>query len=254
MVGEVRRAEGDVEEEGLLGVTVAVVVHEGDRVVDDVGGEVVVGGVRDVDPVVVLDQVGLPLVGQAVRGAVVAVEPALQRPLVEGPGAGELVHRGEVPLADPEGRVALRLRHLGDRRRRLVQHPGVAGVAHREVGQHAHAGRVVVAPGEQAGARRRAQRRHVEVGVAQSLGREAVGGRGRDVGPEAAEVGPAEVVVEDVDDVRGALPGPLGRREVRRGVGEGPTDRGVAPGRRRGGIVVGVRHGRDRRNCQGRCQ
>ena len=74
------RAGCKIEEERLLGVAVAVVVHVVDRAVDDVGREVIVRVVGLLDPVVVLDQVGLPLVRHAVGGAVVAVEAALERP------------------------------------------------------------------------------------------------------------------------------------------------------------------------------
>src|SRR5581483_654391 len=68
------------------------------------------------------------------------------------------------------------------------------------------AARVVVATGEQAGAGRRAQRRGVEVRVAQAVPREPVEVGGFDVRAEAAELRVADVVEHDEQDVRRACP------------------------------------------------
>ena len=62
---------------------------------------------RRVDVVVVVDELGVELVGLPFEEPVEAVEAALARPLVVGPGRGRVLHLAEVPLAEGEGRVPL---------------------------------------------------------------------------------------------------------------------------------------------------
>ena len=69
----------------------------------------------------------------------------------------------------------------------------------------------MVAPGEQAGAGGRAQRGGVEVGEPDALGGEAVDDGRVDVGPVAAELGEADVVEHDEDDVGRARRAAWGR-------------------------------------------
>ncbi len=67
----------------------------------------------------------------------------------------------------------------------------------------------------------------MEVRVAQALGREAIDVRGVDVGAVAAEVGEAEVVDEDDDDVGRVFTGMRAVRPRRRGLFEGAADDAV---------------------------
>ena len=137
------------------------------------------------------------LVGLAAEEAVVAVEAALRRPLIERADRRGLGHRRQVPLADRAGVVALRAQHLGQRAGAPRHAAAGAGEAVVPVGETAHADGMVIAPGEEAGARRRAQRGGVKAGVAQARRRERVDGGGRDLGAVAAEVGVADVVEHD---------------------------------------------------------
>ena len=81
----------------------------------------------------------------------------------------------------------------------------VAGEAGGLLGDHAEAGRVMVAPGDQRGARRRAQRGGEDAVVAQALVGDAVHRRRRDDAAEGAGHAKAGVVGDDQQHVRRAL-------------------------------------------------
>ena len=234
LVGVVAGAEGDVEEERLVVVDGLLIAHELDGVIDDVLAHVVVRALGRGDAVVVVGELRGELVGQGVEEAVVAVEALLQGPVVERACRGSFGHRGEVPLAHGEGGHAPVLQELRDGRGAVGYGAPAVGVRARPVRDRAHADGVVVAPGEEAGARGRAEGGGVVVGVAQTVRGEPVHVWRVDRGAVAAELGEANVVEDDVDDVReatrvGALR-PL-NRHLRR------FERGVAR------ELGGVRHG-----------
>ena len=207
LVGRVAGAGGEVEHPRLLDVDVAEVLDELDRAIDEVGGEVValvVGGGR-LHLVVVVEQRRHELVGLAGEEPVVALEAATERPPGTSGAEVLLVLRGEVPLAHRVRRVAVRGEHGGEEGAGLGDACVVAREAGGEVDDAAHAGHVVVAAGEHAGARGRAQRGGVKARVAQTARRECVEARGVDVGAEAAELCEPHVVEDHEQDVRGAL-------------------------------------------------
>jgi len=123
----------------------------------------------------------------------------------------------EVPLADGERRVPLAHEHLGEepvgRRHRRV----VAREAGRELDDPGHPAGVVVAAGEQAGARRRAQRGGVEAVELEAVLRQPLGDRSVDRAAERARGREPDVVEQDDEHVRRAGRGPqrLDRRERR---------------------------------------
>ena len=88
----------------------------------------------------------------------------------------------------------------------------VAGEAGGLLGDHAEAGRVMVAPGDERGARRRAERGGVDVVVAQTVLRDAIHRRRRNDAAEGARHAEAGVVGHDEQDVGRAL----GRHDARR--------------------------------------
>ena len=81
----------------------------------------------------------------------------------------------------------------------------VAGEARGLFRDHAKAGRVVVAPGDQRGARRRAQRGGIKLRVTQPVLRNAIHGRRRDDAAERAGHAEAGIVGHDQQDVGRAL-------------------------------------------------
>ena len=164
-------SERQVHEEGPVGTHTHRVVHEFDGLVDQIFTQViaVLRATRRFDPVVVVDQFGVELVGLTVEEPVEPIESALQRPLIERSGGRAIGHRTEVPLTECERGVPGVSQHLGDRCRvvgDVAPHVRIAGV---EVGDRAHTDRVVITPGQQRRPRGRTQWSHVEVGEAQPL-------------------------------------------------------------------------------------
>ncbi len=105
----VHGAGAEVHEEGLVGRHLLGVGDEADGLVHQVFGDVVAFFRRlgRLHLVVVVDQFGVVLVGLAAQEAVEALKAAAQRPAVVGAGRRDLVGRGQVPLADGVGVVAL---------------------------------------------------------------------------------------------------------------------------------------------------
>ena len=162
LVRAVPRARRPVQEEGLVGRERLVAAQPVDAVLRQVFAEVVLRVVRRLDGVGVLHQPRLPLRGLAGQEAVEVVEAVAGGPAVERAHRRGLVGRRVVPLADRRRAVAVVAQHLGDRGRALRDHAGVAVPVHRALGDGAVADALVVAPGEQRGARGRADRGGVE--------------------------------------------------------------------------------------------
>ena len=227
LMGRMGRAQREIEEEGLIGIDGLVVAQKALRVIDDVFGEVIAVFRRPgwLDQVVVVDEIGVELIGLAGEEAVEPVKAALQRPVGEGPGGGALLGGTEVPLADRERGVVLVAQHLRHRRGVLADRAAHVWVARVEVGDRAHPDRVMVAAGQQRGSCRRAQRGHVEVREAQPVGRQPVDVRRFDRRSVAVEVRESEVVEEDDHDVRSVLRRSAQRRPPRFGLSKGASDR-----------------------------
>ena len=86
----------------MSGATCFEVGDEADRLVGEVGGQVIalLRRLRRLDLMIVVDQLGVVLVRVAAEEAVVALEAAAERPAVVGPGRAGLLGRRQVPLAD----------------------------------------------------------------------------------------------------------------------------------------------------------
>ncbi len=176
VVRRVGRAGRVVQEERLVRRDRLGVLDELERLVGEVVGEVValLRRLRRVDRVVVVDEVRVPLVGLGAQEPVPALEPAAARPVAPRRGEVHLDGRAQVPLADHVGVPAELAEDLGQhavlRRDRAarVREPdrGLGDAGHRVAG--------VVAPGQQARAGRRAERRGVPLRVAHAVGRDAV--------------------------------------------------------------------------------
>ena len=176
MVRRVAGARGVIQEERLVRRVDLRILDELDGLVGQVDAQVValLRRLGLLDLVVVVGQLRIPLVGFAAQEAVVALEAAPERPAVVGPGRRRVFGGRQVPLADAEGVVALLQQHLAEHAPVKGQDAVVAGVAGGGLGDRGQPDRVVVAPGQDAAARRRAQRRGVHVGVAQAVGGQAV--------------------------------------------------------------------------------
>ena len=93
VVRRVRRPEAQMQVERLVGVDLAEVGDELDRLVDEILGEVIalLGRLRRLDRVVVVHEFRIPLARVAAEEPVEALEAAAQRPAVVRPGRGLLV-------------------------------------------------------------------------------------------------------------------------------------------------------------------
>ncbi len=160
---------------------------------------------RRVDLVVVVHKVGMELVGLAGEEAVEALEAAAERPPVAGRAHRHVRCRREVPLPDRERGVAVAHQYLGEEAVLVRDGRVVPGVARGELDDAGHAVGVVVAPGEQARSRRRAQSSGVEARVAQTVAGQTVERRGVDVGAVAPELRVADVVEQHHHNVRRAV-------------------------------------------------
>ncbi len=218
LVRGMARAGREPQEERLLGRVHVGVLHEPDRAVRQVDVQVVAllrrGG--RAHPVVVVDEVGVPLVGVTAEEPVEAFEAAAERPAVERPGRRGLVRRGEVPLADAEGAVPVGQQHLGEEAV-LVAHRRVhRRVAERQLGDRCEAQGVVVAAGEEAPTGGRAERGGLEVRVPQALLGEAIEVRRLTQPSVRGQLAVAHVVEHDDHHVRCSL-GRCGAPRPRRG-------------------------------------
>ena len=250
VVRPVAAAGRPVHEEGLVGREGAVALEPGERLLRHVLGQVVLLVVGRLDDVRVLHEAGLPLGGLAGEEPVEVVEAVAGGPVGEGAHRGRLVGRRVVPLAERGGLVAVVAEDLGDGGGRLRHDAGVAVPVDGALGDGARADALVVAPGQESGARGRADRRGVEPVVPDPLVGEAAEGRRVDRAAEGVGGPEAHVVDQDDQDVRRVLgevvrldaplhgrflerpPGHAGRGR-RRERKDGPV------GRRRGGGLRG---------------
>ena len=154
MVRRVVGAGAEVHEERPLRRDLLGVGDHADGMVDQVLGEVIArpprASVGLLDELLVLHQVGVPLVGLAAQEAVVALEAAAGRPVALGGGHVGLVLGDAVPLAEHVGVVAPLAQHLGDRGRLERDMPVRAREAGGRLGDAGHADRRVVASGQAA--------------------------------------------------------------------------------------------------------
>ncbi len=157
--------------------------------------------------------------------AVEIVEPQAVGPAVERPGRACLPGRRVVVLADPGGHVAVLAQHLADGAGRARQDRRVAVVPGRRLGDGGGRRRVVVAPGDQRRAGRRAERGGVEAVVAQPLLGQRVHRRRAHAAAEGRELPEPRVVEQDQHDVRRPFRRRDRLRELRRvGLKDGAAD------------------------------
>ena len=207
VVWSVRRAGAEVHEERLVGRDHLRVLDELERLVGQVGGEVVavLGQRRLVDEVVVVDEVWIPLIRLAPEEPVVPLEASADRPVALRRRHVHLVGGHEMPLAEHVRVPAALAEHLGERRALERDVTVGVGVSGRRLGDARHAVRRVVASGQERRACRRAERRRVPVRVREPVLCETVDVRRLDQTTPWLHRREADVVEDDVEDVRRAL-------------------------------------------------
>ena len=123
------------------------------------------------------------------------------RPLIKRPDLADLEIRRIVILAEPGRHVAVALEDSGNRRLVLGHDAVVAGVAGRQFRYRTSANLVMVTPRDERRPRRRAHRRGMEVGVAETLLGNTVHCRRGDDSPEGAGHAITRVVGHDQKNV-----------------------------------------------------
>ncbi len=206
MVRGVRAARHVIDEERLVGRDLLQLLHVMDRLVGHGRGQVPARiALEREDGRRVAEQVRLPLAGVAADEAVEVLEAHAVRPLLEGSGRGRLIEGRVVILAEPRGRVPVVPQDGADGAVLLPDDRVVARESRRDLAHHAEAGDMVIAPGDQRRARRRAERRGVEVRVTQPGLRDAIHRRGRNDAAEGARRAEPAVVGHDQQHVGCAL-------------------------------------------------
>ena len=203
-----RTAGREVGEPGLARVLRPHPVDPLDRLVGHVVGEVVrlaVLPLRYADGGLVLGDHRVVLARFAAEEPPEVVEPPAVRPAIERPRWSLLRVRGQVPLAERRGRVAVLLQDPRERRTVLRHQRAVARVSARELADLSESDRVMVPPGEHRRSRWGAEGGDVEPVVLQP----AVGHPGQarrlDGSSERARCSEACVVDEHEQHIRRAL-------------------------------------------------
>ena len=152
VMGRMVRARREIEEERLVGSDLLQVGDEADRLVGEIRREVIafLRSFRRLDLMIVVDEVGIILVGVAAEEAVVALEAAPERPAVVGAGGADLLGRRQVPLADAIGGVALLQQHVRQKAVLERDRAIAAGIAGRSLGDAGHRVGMMIAAGQNA--------------------------------------------------------------------------------------------------------
>ena len=181
-------------------------LHIRDGVVGHCRGQIPAGiALKRIDGGRIAEQVRLPLAGVAADKPVEIIEAHPDRPLIERPGLARLIKGRVVVLAEPRGRVAVLLENLADRAAILLDHRVVPREPGRRFAHDAIAGHVMVAAGDQCGARRRTERRGMKLRVPQSVLCDAIQRRRRDDAAERARRAEPAVIGHDEQHIGRAL-------------------------------------------------
>ena len=201
MVRRMGRAGRVIEEERLVWRQRGDRAQPGDRLIGHVGQEMIAGCARRLDMRGAVIDGRRPLVGLAGDEAVEFVEARPRRPAIERADRADVGCRGLVPFAERASGIAVEAQHLGDRRGAGRLPPGVTGEHRGAFHDRAGLDIVMVAPGQQRGARWGAERGSVEIIVAVALRGELFERRHVDRAAERARLAEAHVVDQDHHDV-----------------------------------------------------
>jgi hypothetical protein len=226
VMGRMHRARAEIHEEGLVGRDLLGIGDEGDRLICNVLGQMIalLGSLLRLDRMIVVDKLRIVLMRIAAEEAIIALEAAAQRPAFIGTGRRDLVRRGQMPFAERVGVVAMLQQHLREKAVFEGDVAVAARIARRPLGNAGHSVRMMVAPGQNAGAGRRAECRGVHVVEQQPLRGEGVDVRRLDGASIAAHLAEAGIILHDEQNIGRAGLGsqrlrPSGARDI-----EGPSD------------------------------
>src|SRR5262249_41857649 len=142
-------------------------------------------------------EIRLPLIGVAADETVEVLEAHAGRPLVERTDLARRERRRVVVLAEPRRGVAVFEQDSTDRRLVLRNDAVVTRKAARLLGDHAEAGRVMIASGDERSAGRRAQRGREHAVIAQAVIGYALHRGRRDYAAESARHAETRIIGDD---------------------------------------------------------
>jgi len=180
-------AGGEIGEKRLFRIQRFRALDPVDGAVGKVGGEMVVFVIRwAVDERIILDEMRIILMRLATDEAVEIIEAHGVRPMVERTLRARFDIRRVVPFAEHRGVIAVQAQHLGDAGGGFRPPAIIAGIAGGKIGNNAEPHGMMVAPGEQGGARGRAQAGIMKAVIEQPVAADAVEGRSVYVAAEGA--------------------------------------------------------------------
>ena len=202
MMRRVGAAGNVVAEERLIRGNLVELIHPFDGIVRHGSGQVPARLAHvGINRRGVTEEVRLPLAGVAADEPVEILEAHADGPLVEWTDLARSEGRRVVVLAEPRGGVAVFLENLADGRYILRDDAVVAREPRGLFRDHAKARRVMIAPGNERRARRRAERRGMELRVTETGHRDPVQCRRWDNAAEGARRAEADVVSHDEQHV-----------------------------------------------------
>ena len=178
-MGSVRGAGREISHERAVRRDRLLLANPAHALVGEIAGELIafLRRLRRLDRRRVADQRRIELVGLAADEAVEIVESLIGRPVVERTRRARLVIGHIVVLAEPRAGVARLFQKLGEGRAALGNDAAIARIARRHLLDDAGRDGVMIAAGQQSGARRRAQRRRMELVEEQAALEQSFGGR-----------------------------------------------------------------------------
>ena len=208
VVGGVRRAGGEVDEERLVRHQGLLLTHPSHGAIGQILGQVIslFGGGRRLNRGGAVIERRIPLVVLATDEPVEGLEPAAaRRPRLERTHRRGLPHRHLVALAELGGGVPVQLQRHRQRRFGVRPQRAVARSRGRGLGDAAHPHRVMVAARQQRGPGGRAECRRVEAVVPQTARREPIGDRRATRTPERARRPEPDIVEQHDQNIRRTL-------------------------------------------------
>ena len=203
----VRSARSKIHEERLISGEQSLLTHPRDRAIRHILHEVIAlfGRLRRFDDFRALVNRGIPLISLAGNETIEVLEAGARRPAIEGSNRACFPYRHLVALAELRRGIPVEPKNLGERRHRIRTYRAVTRRRSCDFRNPTHRHRVMVAPAQQRGTRRRAKGRRVKARVAQAVLGDSFG-RGCLARPsENARRAETNVIYQDNKYVRSVL-------------------------------------------------
>ncbi len=196
--------EGAPEKPRVILRAGVVIGQHADGLIDQILRQVIAGfiGAGRVDMAVVAHQLRRILVGLRVEEAVEAVKSPAQGPAVKRSSRAAFIERVHMPFADHIVAIGMGAQHLGERTGRFRDLAAIARMAAVEIRKATDADGMMVPSGQEGRPGGRTHGRRMKAGIADASRGKLVDGRRLDRGAVAAEIGKADIIEENDEDIR----------------------------------------------------